>query len=153
MMSMADRDGQRVSRVGAVKLGLRQQHADHQLDLRFVAVADADDSFFNSIGGVFSDLKSGTGGYQHGNAPCLSQFQCGAGILVDESVLYRRLMRQMSMDGIHQAVMELTKSAGQVCFSVGAHCSTGNELEAAAGAVDNSPTGAAQAWIDADDSN
>ena len=38
-----------------LRIGLRQQHADHQADLRLLAVAGADDGLLHQVGRVFGD--------------------------------------------------------------------------------------------------
>src|SRR5262249_12006652 len=42
MMRVAHRDRERVGRILGLRIGLRQQHADHHADLRLLAVAGAD---------------------------------------------------------------------------------------------------------------
>ena len=58
MMRVADRDGQRVGGVLALRIGLRQQHADHHADLRLLAVAGADHGLLHHVGRVFGDRQA-----------------------------------------------------------------------------------------------
>ena len=59
MMRMAHRDRERVGGVLGLRIGLRQQHADHHADLRLLAVAGADDGLLHQVGRVFGDRQAG----------------------------------------------------------------------------------------------
>ena len=55
MMRVRHRDGERVGGVMGRRIGLRQQHAEHQPDLLLLAVTGADDGFLHQVGRVFGD--------------------------------------------------------------------------------------------------
>jgi len=57
-MRMADRDGQRVGRVGGGDRAARQQPAHHHLHLLLVGMAGPDHRFLDEIGGILGDRQA-----------------------------------------------------------------------------------------------
>ena len=53
MVRMRHRDGERIGGVVARRIGLRQQHVQHQPDLLLFAVAGANDGLLHQIGSIF----------------------------------------------------------------------------------------------------
>src|SRR6266700_6126123 len=82
MMGMAHRDRERVGRIFRLRIGLRQQHADHHADLRLLAVAGADDGLFHQIRGVFGDRQARDRRHQHGDAARLAELARRGGVRV-----------------------------------------------------------------------
>jgi hypothetical protein len=73
MMRMSYSNGERIGGIVRVRIGFRQQHADHHAHLCFVAVADADDALFDKVWRIFGDRHAGLGGHDHGDAARLAE--------------------------------------------------------------------------------
>ena len=76
MMRMGDRDGERVGGVVALRIGLRQQHADHHADLRPCRHGPRRRSvFFTRFGAYSATRDSGARRHQHGDAARLAELE------------------------------------------------------------------------------
>ncbi len=153
MMRMADGDGQGIGSVVAVIGGFWQQHANHEFDLRFVAVAHAYHGLFDGVGRVFRDQQTGSGRYKHRDAAGLAELERCAGILVDKGVFNSRFIWPVAGQHLHQAVVQLAQPFGKAGLAIGLHRTRCHEAKAAALAFDDTPAGVAQAGIYANDAD
>ena len=92
MMRVADGDGQRVGRVGALEVGGGQQGLDHQLHLALFGMAGADDGFLDQVGGIFADRQPAQSRRHQRHAARLPELQRRARAGGDEGLLDRRLV-------------------------------------------------------------
>ena len=71
----------------------------------------------------------------------------------DEGLLDRRLLRHGGVQDLGEPVMQLAKARRQRRFVIGTHSAGADEAERIAEALDDTPTGAPEPRIDADDAN
>ena len=76
-MSMTDRAGQRISRIGARGTGQFQQPLHHLLHLFLVGMAISDHGLFHLQGGVFGHRQVGKYCRANRRAACLAEQQRG----------------------------------------------------------------------------
>ena len=146
-------NGQRIGLVRALEPGLRQQEADHHLDLLLLRVAGADHGLLDDVGRILGNPQAALGRGQQRHAPRLAELQCRAGILVDEGLLDRRFLRLEARDHAAEALVELAQAIGQFAVAVRGHMSAGHVREPHAVRLHDAPPRAAEAGIDADDAN
>ena len=153
MMRVADRDGERVGGVFRLRIGFRQQHADHHADLRLLAVAGADDRLLHQIGRVFRDRQARLCRHQHGDAARLAKLERRRGVGVDEGAFHRRLVRLVLLDHCDQPVMDGHQPRPERGAVVGVERAAGDVDQPVALDVDHAPAGAAEPRIDAENAN
>ncbi len=152
-MRVTDRDRQRVGGVLGLRIGFRQQHADHHSYLRLLAVAGADHGLLHLVGRIFGDRQSGARRHQHGDAARLAELQGRGGVAVDESVLDRRLLRRVFLDHRDQPVMDHDQALTQARPLAGFHRAAGDVDQPVAVGFDQAPAGTAEPRIDAENAN
>ncbi|MNE75045.1 hypothetical protein D3C80_1711680 [compost metagenome] len=116
-------------------------------------MADADDRLLHRIGCIFRDPQACARRHQHGNATGLPELQGGDSVLVDEGLLDRRLVRLVGVYDFRQAVVQLAESGRQIHVAVGGNRAGGDEAQRVAERLDDAPAAAAQARVNADNSN
>ena len=153
MMRMRHRDGERVGGVLGLRIGLRQQHADHQADLRLLGVAGADDRLLHQVRRVFGDQHAGLRRHQQRDAARLPELQRRDRVAVDEGRLDRGLVGPEFVDDARQPVMDRHQPLGERELLVGLDRAARQVDQPVALAADQAPAGAAEARVDAEDAN
>src|SRR5262249_15606308 len=92
MVGVRHRDRQRIGGIVALRVGLRQQHADHHPNLCLLAVAGADNGLLHQIRRIFRNPQPGNRRHQHGDAARLTELEGSGSILIDEGRLDRGLV-------------------------------------------------------------
>ena len=113
VMRVPHRDRERVGGVVGRRIGLGQQHAQHQPDLLLLAVTGADDGLLHQVGRVFGDRNPRARRDQQRHAARLAELERRAGVLVDEGGLDRRLVRGELLDHLGEAVVDRHQPLGQ----------------------------------------
>ena len=152
-MRMRHRDGERVGGVLGFRIGLRQQHADHQADLRLLGVARADDGLLHQVRRVFGHQHAGLRRHQQCDAARLTELQGRGRVAVDEGRLDRGLVRAEFVDDARQPVMDRHQPFGERELVAGLDRAAREVDQPVALAADQAPAGAAEARIDAEDAN
>ena len=153
IVGVADGNGQRVGGVVALEFGLGHQDLQHHVDLLLLAMADANHCLLHRVRCIFRDPQARARRHQHGNATGLPELQGGDGVLVDEGLLDRRLVRLVGMHDFRQAVVQLAEPGRQIHVSVGGDGAGGDEAQRVAQRLDDAPAAAAEARVNADNSN
>src|SRR5262245_11605909 len=153
MMGVTDRNRERVRRVLGLRIGLRQQHADHHADLALLAVAGAHDGLLHQVGRVFGNRQAGERRHQHGYAARLPELERRRCVLVDEGRLHRRLVRRVRFDHAAQAVVDSKEPPGELRPVVGRERAASKEAQAIAVDRYHPPAGAAQPGVDTEYAN
>ena len=153
MMRMRDGDRQRVGGVRALRIGLRQQHAEHHPDLVLVGMARADHGLLHLVGRVFGDGNSGHRRRQHRDAARLAELQRRHAVLVDEGLLDRGLARIELAEHPRKPCMDRHEPLGQRQVLARLDRAAGDEDQPVAVDVDHAPAGAAEAGVDAEDAD
>ena len=146
---MTDRDGERISGVGAGVAAGGEKPSHHKSDLGFVGLTFADNSFLNSRGGVFRGQEARAGDRHHGRASGLAEGKGGAGIGVDEGFFDCGLVGSVRADDRLQADTDGGEAFAKTLLWVGRDHAMGDVGEASAFADDETPTAAVKAWIHA----
>ena len=102
---------------------------------------------------ILCDGKPLHGWRQQSDATCLSQFECGARILVHERLLDRCLGRLHGADDRRQALVEFAQAEGEAFIRVRRDHARGDVDQPHAVALDDTPACAAQSRVDADEAN
>ena len=153
VMRMRHRDRERVGGVLRLRIGLRQQHADHQADLRLLGVAGADDGLLHQVGRVFGDDHARLRRHQQRDAARLPELQGRGRVAVDEGRLDGRLVGAELIDDARQPVVDRDQPLGERELLVGLDRTAGHVDQPVALAADQAPAGAAEARIDAENAN
>ena len=114
-------------------------------------MAGPDHRLLDHIRGVFGYRQPAHGRNDQRDSTGMTELEGGAGILVDEGLLDRRLMRHKGGDHRLESVLQLDKPLGERAAFVRAHHAVGNVAEPGAVALDDAPAGAPEPRIDADD--
>jgi hypothetical protein len=102
-MKVADRDGQSVGSVHGLGGGSEfEQARNHVLYLLFLGPAITNHGRFDGKRGIFRDLKSRSGGGQHGNAANLAQLQRGLDVQRVKHIFDGDLIGLMARDDFSQ---------------------------------------------------
>ena len=153
VMRVGDRDGERVGGVLGLRLGLRQQHADHHAHLRLLAVAGADNALLHDVGGVFGNAQARPGRHQHGDSACLAKGKRRRRVGIDEGLLHRRLVWTIRLDHREQAVMDCHQPLAERGLVGGRNRAAGDIDQPVAVGLDQAPAGAPEPRIDAENAN
>jgi hypothetical protein len=151
MMSVGDRNGQRVGSVRPGDFRAGQKPPNHRMDLRLVGCASADDGLFYQGRRIFSHLNSGLGGSHKNDAARLTQLQSRLRILVDEDLLGGRGLGRAVGDQGLQLASEVREPPGQRFGRVRPELSIGDMAQTVALGSDEAPAGRAKAGIEAED--
>src|SRR6185312_14565329 len=100
---------------------------------------------------IFRDRYAEHRGPEHGNPPCLAEFQRGDAVLVDKRLLDRGFRRPEIAEDCGEAFMDRQEAAGQRQVIRRLHRTAADEDEPVALGLDHAPAGTAQAGVDADD--
>ena len=95
MVSVGDRDRQRISGIRASNLCSRKQPLNHRMDLRLFGISDTDDCFLHETRRIFADVDPRARCNHQHDAARLPELQSRLGVLVDEHFLYRRSLRRI----------------------------------------------------------
>ena len=152
-MRVTHGDRQCVCGVLALRVGLRQQYTDHHADLGLLAVAGADHRLLHDIGRIFGNRQPGFGGYEHGDAACLAEFQGCCRICIDESCLDCRFMRLILLDHRDQTVMNCEQPHAEIGAIAGFQRTASDVDQPVAVGFYQAPAGAAEPRIDAENAN
>ena len=153
MMGVAYRDRERVGRIGRLRIGLRQQHADHHANLSLLSVPGADDRLLHQVGRIFRNRQSGDRRHQHGDAARLSELEGCGRILVDEGRLDGSFVGRMLFHHPPQAVVDGEEPCCEAGPVVGRKRAASQKAQAIAIDRHHAPAGAAEPGIDAEDAN
>ena len=153
MMRMRDGDRQRVGGVGRFRLGLGQQDFQHHQDLVLVGVAGADHGLLDLVGRIFRDRDPEHRRRQHRDPARLAELQGGDAVLVDKSLFDRGFRRLEIAEHGGEALMDRQQAARQRQAVRRLHRAAADEGQPVAVDLDHAPAGAAQARIDAEDTD
>ena len=152
-MRMTNGNRQRVGGILALRVRLGQQHADHHADLHLVGVAGADHRFLHLVGRIFRNDKASARRYQHRDAARLPELERRSGVTIDEGILDRGFVRRILLDHRDQPVMNGHQPRAEIGPLARFHRAAGDVNEPVAVALDQAPTGTAEARIDAENAN
>ena len=153
VMRMGDGDRQRIGRIGRFRIGLRQQDLQHHRDLVLVGVAGADHGLLHLVRRVFRHRDAEHRGRQHGDAARLAEFQRGDAVLVDKGLLDRGLRRPEVAEHGGKPLVDRQQPARQRQAVRRLHRAAADEDQPVALALDHAPAGAAQAGVDAENTD
>ncbi len=111
-MRVADRDGQRVSRIGTQPEVDAQQLLDHVRDLGFFRAADSHDCELDGARRVFMHAERGGHGSERRSAS-LAEFQCAVGVLGEEYAFDGDLLRPVQLDQLGDTAVNDAQPIGQ----------------------------------------
>src|SRR5262245_46832038 len=153
MMRVANRNGQRIGGIFGLRIGFRQQHANHHADLRLLAVTGADDRLFHQVRGIFCDSQPGFGRHQHRYTTRLSELEGRGRIGVHKCRFDRRFVRPVLLDHREQPVMNCQQADAQIRTIIGFQRAASDMDQPIAVGLDQAPAGAAEPRIDAENAN
>jgi hypothetical protein len=152
-VGVGDGDGKGVGGVGGGPPGGGQQPGDHPADLRLVGAAGADHGLLDHRGGVLGHQQAGAGGHDHRHGPGVAQLQGRLGVAVHEGLLDRRLVRAVGGDDGLDPGEQAEQALGERQAVLRRDHPVGHVAEPRAVTDDHAPARAAQAGIQAQDSN
>ena len=143
----------RIGGILGLRIGLRQQHADHHPDLRLLGVARADDRFLHQVRRVFGHEHAGLRRHQQRNAARLPEFQGGNRIAIDERRLHGGFIWAEFIDDAREPIMDRDQPLGERPSLVRLDRTAGKVDQPVALAGDQPPAGTAETRIDPEDAN
>ena len=148
---MADRNRQRIGRIGARDLRAWEQHAQHRLHLFLRRAAGADDGLLDEARCIFADRQPGACAGEQRDAAGVRQLQRRLRIVVDEHFLDRRARRCMIGDHGGEHGVEMSEPVGQGRFRVGLYLPVGDMTDPAALDADDAPAGTTERGVETED--
>ena len=152
-MRVADCDGKRVRRIGALEVRRRQQDADHGLHLRLLGVTASDDRFLDEVGGILADRQPAPRRRHQHNAARLAKLQSRARAGGNERLFDGSFIGMELVKYALDAAVQLHQPFRQAVIDSrlnGAGCHID---ETVTDALDHAPAAAPQPGIDTDDSH
>lgn len=147
---VADSHGQGIGGVfGFDRLGASRDGADHQLYLMFFSAAVADDARFHGEGRVFADRQSGFGQHGKRNAAHVRELQRRFHILREEYFFDGGALWFMHNEELAKSDGNLCKASGERIFRAQRNDAVTDDGVASTIAIDDAPSGALRAAIDA----
>ena len=153
VMGVGNRDRQRVGGVWRFRLGLWQQYLQHHQYLVLVGMAGADHRLLHLVRRIFSNRYPEHRGREHRNPPRLTELQRGHAVLVDEGLLDRGFRRIEIAEHGGKPLVNRQQPGGERQAIGRLHRAAADENQPVALDLDDAPAGAAQARIDAQDSD
>ena len=150
MMSVGDRNGERVGGIRTADGDARKEPGDHCVNLHLFCAAGADDRLLDQSRRIFAARDSGPGRAHQHNSAGLPELERGLGVPVDEDLFDGGGLRSLVSKQRLEMVCEGRKPKGKRRIPVGPDLAVGDMHETVALRFDQAPASTAKTGIEAE---